>query len=371
VILLSLALVLASLGLLIGGLLATSQVLVWGSLVASLGACACLLVSVIARRRGMVDLDGDAGSAVPAVPLGMSPPGESVWTRPAQSWIPERPAIPDRSSRRVDADSISPPTTPIPIPTLPPAASPPAPLHPQPESSDRAATSPAAPPSPAATPPSPAATPSVPAAAAPAAPAPPAPVPPAPAPPAPAPPAPAPPAPAPPGPVPPAPVPPAPAPYHRRQPVTSSARPGAETDSPVPEPAGAPPPPAGQDLFTPGADAGPPKPRVTAEPAGAAAPESPFRAAPQEAALAGPPDEPPVEEIPVSVALRAAQLADEVLVVDQRPRYHLRSCPWLGERATLPLPLSIARRSGFTPCGVCRPDSTLIARARSTGRGSV
>jgi hypothetical protein len=355
VILLSLALVLASLGLLIGGLAVTSQVLVWCSLVASVGACACLLVSVLARRRGMVDFDGD-GPVVPVVSYDTSPPGQSVWARPGQSWIPERsgaperPALPQRPAARVDADSISPPTTPIPIPisTLPPAASPPAASPPvasppvaTPAIPADAAPSPAAPPSQAAAPPEPAVAPAPPASAAPV------------------------PEPAAGPPVSPTgPTPDRPAPYHRRQPVTSSARAGTEGDVAASDPVE-----GERDLFTPKVDlgSGPPTPRVTAE---APALGSPFRA-PQEAALSGPSDEPPVEEIAVSVALRAAQLGDEVRVVDQRPRYHLGSCSWLGSRPTLPLPLSVARRSGFTPCGVCRPDSTLLARARATGRGPV
>jgi hypothetical protein len=83
--------------------------------------------------------------------------------------------------------------------------------------------------------------------------------------------------------------------------------------------------------------------------------------------------EPPVEDVPVGDALRAAQLGDEVLVVDGHPRYHLRGCPTLGAGVgapTTPLPLSVARRSGFTPCGVCRPDGTLLTRSRQRRTGA-
>jgi hypothetical protein len=90
----------------------------------------------------------------------------------------------------------------------------------------------------------------------------------------------------------------------------------------------------------------------TAEPAGEAAP-------------LGLADEPGVEDIPISDALRVAQFSDEVLVVDGRPRYHLTGCPRLTDRTTVPLPVSAARRAGFTPCAVCRPDATLLARSRS------
>ncbi len=78
--------------------------------------------------------------------------------------------------------------------------------------------------------------------------------------------------------------------------------------------------------------------------------------------------EPAEEDIPVGAALRAAQLDDEVLVVDGRPRYHLAGCAFLAGKPTVPLPLSTARRTGFTPCGLCRPDSTLLARASSRRR---
>ncbi len=83
---------------------------------------------------------------------------------------------------------------------------------------------------------------------------------------------------------------------------------------------------------------------------------------------AGPEAEPAEEDIAVGAALRAAQLDDEVLVVDGRPRYHLSGCTFLTGRPTVALALSAARRTGFTPCGLCRPDSTLLARATSRRR---
>jgi hypothetical protein len=91
-------------------------------------------------------------------------------------------------------------------------------------------------------------------------------------------------------------------------------------------------------------------------------------ASPAPAAPVAPADEPAVEDIPVADALRVAQLPDEVLVVDGRPRYHLADCPRLAGRATVPLPVSAARRAGFTPCGDCQPDRTLLARSRSAAR---
>jgi hypothetical protein len=74
--------------------------------------------------------------------------------------------------------------------------------------------------------------------------------------------------------------------------------------------------------------------------------------------------EPPVEDVPVRDALRVAQLDDSVQVVDGHPRYHLGECPTLSGAQPVPLPVSAARRAGFTPCAVCAPDSTLLTRSR-------
>ncbi|MGH2217710.1 hypothetical protein, partial [Enterococcus faecalis] len=70
-----------------------------------------------------------------------------------------------------------------------------------------------------------------------------------------------------------------------------------------------------------------------------------------------------VEEVEVTDLLLIVDLTDEVLVVDEQPRYHVADCRWLQGRSTIPLPLDEARTDGFTPCGVCRPDRTLAARA--------
>ncbi|CCG03140.1 lipase chaperone [Blastococcus saxobsidens] len=82
------------------------------------------------------------------------------------------------------------------------------------------------------------------------------------------------------------------------------------------------------------------------------------------------PDDPPVEEVEVTDLLLIVDLTDEVLVVDEHPRYHVADCRWLQGRSTIPLPLDEARTDGFTPCGVCRPDRTLAARARARRSGS-
>ena len=63
---------------------------------------------------------------------------------------------------------------------------------------------------------------------------------------------------------------------------------------------------------------------------------------------------------------RVARLTIEVLVVDGRPRYHLAGCIHLLGRQSEPLPVGEAIELGFTPCGLCEPDSALLA---DIGRG--
>ena len=63
-------------------------------------------------------------------------------------------------------------------------------------------------------------------------------------------------------------------------------------------------------------------------------------------------------------AARVAQMSVEVLVIDGRPRYHLPGCVHLLGRQHEPLPVSEAVELGFTPCGLCEPDSALLAEAR-------
>lgn len=79
-----------------------------------------------------------------------------------------------------------------------------------------------------------------------------------------------------------------------------------------------------------------------------------------------PPDEEPAEE-PTDAAdlLVVSELTVEVRVVDEHPRYHLTTCAWLTDKATLPLPVNEARQLGFTPCSYCGPDAILAARHRA------
>jgi hypothetical protein len=74
--------------------------------------------------------------------------------------------------------------------------------------------------------------------------------------------------------------------------------------------------------------------------------------------------DPGVEEVEVTDLLIVMDLKDEVLVVDEHPRYHVAGCAWLAGRETIRLPLDEARTDGFTPCAVCSPDRTLAERAR-------
>jgi hypothetical protein len=77
-----------------------------------------------------------------------------------------------------------------------------------------------------------------------------------------------------------------------------------------------------------------------------------------------PPDEPAPQQVSPADAARVGRMANEVLVVDGRPRYHLPGCVHLLGRESEPLPVSEAIELGFTPCSLCEPDSALLADAR-------
>ncbi len=77
-----------------------------------------------------------------------------------------------------------------------------------------------------------------------------------------------------------------------------------------------------------------------------------------------PPDEPSAEMTTPTNAARIAMLASEVLVIDGRPRYHVLGCVHLLGRESEPLPVGEALELGFSPCGMCEPDSALLAEAR-------
>ena len=78
--------------------------------------------------------------------------------------------------------------------------------------------------------------------------------------------------------------------------------------------------------------------------------------------------EPGVEEVEVTDLLLVVDLTDEVLVVDEHPRYHLDGCRFLAGRETFAMPLDEARTDGFTPCALCAPDRHLADRERARKR---
>jgi hypothetical protein len=96
--------------------------------------------------------------------------------------------------------------------------------------------------------------------------------------------------------------------------------------------------------------------------AGSGLPASGSPPAPEPPPLLG--TEPPAEEVEFTDLLLIMDLTDEVLVVDEHPRYHLPRCPAIAGLPTIPIPLDQARSDGFTPCGICSPDRTLAARER-------
>jgi hypothetical protein len=81
-------------------------------------------------------------------------------------------------------------------------------------------------------------------------------------------------------------------------------------------------------------------------------------------AVIDPDDEPPEEATDATDLLVVSGLYAEVRVIDERPRYHLAKCTWVGGRPTLGLPVSEARQLGFTPCALCGPDAVLARRHR-------
>jgi hypothetical protein len=77
-----------------------------------------------------------------------------------------------------------------------------------------------------------------------------------------------------------------------------------------------------------------------------------------------PADEPGAQQVSPADSARVARLSTDVLVIDGRPRYHLAGCVHLLGRESEPLPVAEAIELGFTPCGLCEPDSALLAEAR-------
>jgi hypothetical protein len=78
--------------------------------------------------------------------------------------------------------------------------------------------------------------------------------------------------------------------------------------------------------------------------------------------------EPPEEPLDPAAARIVASLEDEVLVIDEEPRYHVASCRAVAAQTTIPLPAREAIELGFTPCGWCTPDAVLADRHRASAR---
>lgn len=128
-------------------------------------------------------------------------------------------------------------------------------------------------------------------------------------------------------------------------------------------------------LSGPGAAAAPAEPRAAAPATedrtvvlpvtAGTAPAEPARVAPPAMV---PPEgavEPDEEDSDAADALVLGALSEEVLVVDEHPRFHLGSCPWLVGRATTALPATEAVELGFSPCALCRPSQVLAAQSRA------
>jgi hypothetical protein len=77
---------------------------------------------------------------------------------------------------------------------------------------------------------------------------------------------------------------------------------------------------------------------------------------------AGPEGEPTTEQSDPADAALVATLEDEVVVIDEQPRYHVPGCDALTAHEPIPLPAREAVELGFTPCGWCRPNHTLAER---------
>ncbi|WP_033346099.1 hypothetical protein [Catenuloplanes japonicus] len=100
---------------------------------------------------------------------------------------------------------------------------------------------------------------------------------------------------------------------------------------------------------------------------GASEPEQPvYRdpVPPQREPVEDPEDEPEPQPVTAAETARVARMTADVYVVDGRPRYHLAGCVHLMDKEAEPLPVNEASELGFTPCGLCEPDSALLADAR-------
>jgi hypothetical protein len=82
----------------------------------------------------------------------------------------------------------------------------------------------------------------------------------------------------------------------------------------------------------------------------------------------GPDGAPPEEPHDADAAGVVAGLDDEVLVVDEMPRYHQAGCRSLANTPVIPLPAREAVELGFTPCAWCTPNRALSSRHHAGAR---
>jgi cytoskeletal protein RodZ len=129
----------------------------------------------------------------------------------------------------------------------------------------------------------------------------------------------------------------------------------ADVPDPVIEPEGEEPEPAAAETTV--ADAPAPAAAATAGSAAAATKVAKADSAARENA-------PGEEETAADDLAIVSDLEDEVVVVDEYPRYHLVDCGWLSGRDTIPIAVGEARQLGFTPCSRCGPDAVLAAAHR-------
>ena len=128
-------------------------------------------------------------------------------------------------------------------------------------------------------------------------------------------------------------------------------------------------------LFGPAQDAAPveqpppPAPVIAGEQVGPVAASAASAGSDHGAKDAEPADaetaEPGEEDTDAADLLVVYELDDQVLVVDEHPRYHLTRCPWPDHSRAERLPVREARELGFTPCDRCRPDTALARRHRA------
>lgn len=109
---------------------------------------------------------------------------------------------------------------------------------------------------------------------------------------------------------------------------------------------------------------------VDAAAPGSAQPAAAVAQAPPEPAAAVPTAddtvEPGEEDVDAADSIVVAGLAQDVLVVDEHPRFHLATCTWLNGKSTMSLPAQEAVELGFTPCSRCAPSRTLASLARTS-----